>query len=554
MTIKRKKSWTSSFYNAHNLKKCGKCGEWKDKENDFNKHKKSNDGYLYMCKKCRSIDRKNKYISKRMPDPFYNTKNIKKYIKDFGYLPLFDEYINSNTKYLFKCPEGHIFEMRFGNFKKGQRCPECYNNYKRGESRKLSYNEIKEYIESYNYKLLSKEYKNSSTKLSLQCSEGHKFKMTYNSFQQGSRCPECNINKKRLSYNEIKEYIESYNYKLLIYEYKNIHTKLKLQCPEGHEFEMAYNSFKWGIRCPICFYEKNKKTIEEVRDYIESFGYKLLNKEYKNNYTKLKLQCPEGHIFEMAYGSFKWGQRCPKCNINKRKLSYNEVKEYIESYNYKLLSQEYINVQTKLSLQCPKGHIYKVKLYNFKQGKRCPICYNNYKRGEPQRLLYNEIKEYIESFDGYKLLSEEYKNNRTKLLLQCPEGHKFNITWGNFQQGRRCPICFYESTSSKPEKEVQEFVSNIYDGTVINNDRNTIINPQTGWNLELDVYLPELNKAIEFNGSYWHSLPTNNDYTKQEQCRNNNIELLTIQEENWTDNKEMCLQAIENFVNLQEGN
>jgi len=270
-----------------------------------------------------------------------------------------------------------------------------------------------------------------------------------------------------------------------------------------------------------------KKTIDEVREYIESYNYKLLSKEYKNAHTKLKLQCPEGHKFNMIWNNFKQGRRCPECyNINKRRLSYNDVREYIESYNYKLLSKEYKNNSTKLSLQCPEGHIFNMTRGNFQQDHRCPICFGNKKK------TYNDIREYIESYN-YKLLSKEYKNAHTKLKLQCPEGHKFNMKWNGFHTGQRCPICFYESKSSKPEKEVQEFVSNIYNGTVINNDRNTIINPQTGWNLELDVYLPELNKAIEFNGTYWHSLPINNDYIKQEQCRNNNIQLLIIQEENW---------------------
>lgn len=71
----------------------------------------------------------------------------------------------------------------------------------------------------------------------------------------------------------------------------------------------------------------------------------------------------------------------------------------------------------------------------------------------------------------------------------------------------------------------------MYDGEILPNDRNTIINPLTNNYLELDVYLPEKSKAIEFNGTYWHSLP-NNDRIKKEQCRYNNIDLLVIEEEN----------------------
>ena len=36
-----------------------------------------------------------------------------------------------------------------------------------------------------------------------------------------------------------------------------------------------------------------------------------------------------------------------------RKLTYQEVKEYIESFNYKLLSEEYVDNKTKLKINIP---------------------------------------------------------------------------------------------------------------------------------------------------------------------------------------------------------
>jgi len=103
----------------------------------------------------------------------------------------------------------------------------------------------------------------------------------------------------KLKYNQVKDYIENKGYILLSKEYKNNSTKLEICCPKGHNFKMIFNSFQNGRRCPICF-GKTKKTIDEVREYIESYNYKLLSKEYKNNCTKLSLQCPEGHKFNIT--------------------------------------------------------------------------------------------------------------------------------------------------------------------------------------------------------------------------------------------------------------
>jgi hypothetical protein len=52
------------------------------------------------------------------------------------------------------------------------------------------------------------------------------------------------------------------------------------------------------------------------------------------------------------------------------------------------------------------------------------------------------------------------------------------------------------------EKEVLNYVKKIYNGNIISNDRKTIINKKSGKYLELDIYLPYLKKAIEFNGIF----------------------------------------------------
>jgi hypothetical protein len=104
---------------------------------------------------------------------------------------------------------------------------------------------------------------------------------------------------KKLTYQEVESYYNSFGYELLTTEYINNKTKLITKCPIGHVFEMLFNSFKNGYRCPICS-KKKKKTIEEIKEYIESQGYQLLSKEYINSNTKLKLLCNKGHYLEMT--------------------------------------------------------------------------------------------------------------------------------------------------------------------------------------------------------------------------------------------------------------
>lgn len=227
--------------------------------------------------------------------------------------------------------------------------------------------------------------------------------------------------------------------------------------------------------------------------------------------------------------------------MGRKKYTLVEVKEYIVNFEYELLSTEYVGVLDKLILRCPNGHIYKANFNNFQNGKRCPKCAGRYK-------TQNEVKEYIESFD-YELISGIYSNAHSKFELKCPDGHSFIMSWNDFQQKHRCPIC-KNNGWSKPEKEIAEYVKTIYFNEVIENDRTQIINHLTGKNLELDVWLPEVNKAIEFNGIWWHSSEYSKikDCIKRDQCFERGIDLLVIEQQDWLDDKECQLFRIRKML------
>lgn len=229
---------------------------------------------------------------------------------------------------------------------------------------------------------------------------------------------------RKLSYEEVKEYIESFGYKLLSKEYIGSQTKLLIQCDKNHKpYETTFNNFKGsknrnGRRCPYCANEHkgdyHKHNYEYVKDYIESFEYKLLSTEYKNNRIKLDIVCSKGHKFEMTFDSFEQGFRCPICkginNAERCKLDYEEVKKYIESFNYKLISTEYINNRTKLDVVCPNGHKSKMNYDRFKQGCRCSIC--NESKGEKE--VENILNKYNINF------MPQYKFNDCKFKRELP--------------------------------------------------------------------------------------------------------------------------------------
>ena len=330
---------------------------------------------------------------------------------------------------------------------------------------------------------------------------------------------------KKLTFEEVKKYIENHGYTLLSTEYKNNKTKINIKCPKGHIFDMKFNSFKSGVRCPVCC-GNQKLSYEYVKKYIENYEYKLLSKSYKNNRTKLEVMCPEGHIFSVRFNNFKNGSRCPIC-YGHVKYSYDEVKNVFEYEGYKLLSNEYINKDSKLEVMCPEGHIYFTSLNVFKRGFRCPHC-----SGKAKHNL--DFIRYFLNKNGYELLSTEYINAHTPIYMKCPEGHIFKMRFGDFKNNnRRCPIC----SSSNGELEV----SYILDNLGIKYIREYIFKDcKFKSYLPFDFYLPEYNILIEYDGIQHYEVidyfggfdgfvdTKIRDTVKNIYCDKNNIKLIRI--------------------------
>lgn len=147
---------------------------------------------------------------------------------------------------------------------------------------------------------------------------------------------------------------------------------------------------------------------------------------------------------------------------------YNYVKTYIENESNsgcKLISTQYINAHAKLDIQCKCGNIFNISFNTFKNGqmqcRKCGIALRN----KSKKLTYEYVKKYIEieSGTGYKLISECYKNNYTPLLLQCNNGHTFEMCFANFQQGRKCSFCTGVKRQRDTEFLKQEIFSLVND-------------------------------------------------------------------------------------------
>lgn len=202
-----------------------------------------------------------------------------------------------------------------------------------------------------------------------------------------------------------------------------------------------------------------KYTYKEVKEAFEAEKYKLLSTDYKNCRTKLTYECPNGHIYSMTFDGWLKGRRCYFCRAN-IKLSTKYVKETLEAEGYTLLS-EYENSRTKFKYRCPNGHIGYMKWDHWRDGHRCPVCAGNVK--VDKSIIEKEF--YRES---YYVLSVFSNKGRTRVKYKCPNGHIHDMYYYNWRNGYRCPSCAgnvkksYEYIKKEIESEGYQLLSKKY--------------------------------------------------------------------------------------------
>ena len=124
-----------------------------------------------------------------------------------------------------------------------------------------------------------------------------------------------------------------------------------------------------------------------------------------------------------------------------------------------------------------------------------------------------------------------------------------------------CTNCLpYKPCFSTGEKDVVKYIKTIYNGIILENDRK-VLNGK-----EIDIYLPELAIAFEFDGTYWHADDRfydktdiiakntaqeiwNNDNEKILLCKSKGISLIRIKEYDWYTNNENEKLKISKIIN-----
>jgi hypothetical protein len=119
--------------------------------------------------------------------------------------------------------------------------------------------------------------------------------------------------------------------------------------------------------------------------------------------------------------------------------------------------------------------------------------------------------------------------------------------------------------SSRTEKKILNAVKELFPKTKqLKKRKIEILGKPHIKGFDIDIFIPELMKGIEFDGTYWHSpkgLKRSRKHWPEEDILNYHgikddyfasigIEILHIKEENWIKDKVACIAEIENFLGI----
>jgi len=293
------------------------------------------------------------------------------------------------------------------------------------------------------------------------------------------------------------------------------------------------------IRC----YDLKKKEIihlskeeyeKKSEDIIKSSKYQVVVKDFNNNKFTVFKDDPRLFSQELFVAQAK---HFFNCNLHGKQIVENQKR---------LRSAK---IPEEFKMLCPKCRDFYLSDQYIPSIKEIEACKKALKKiifvsSSQQTPLY--FKKYMPQFfkivNNFSLphlnlrFSDKIyfiKNNISKIPIceknGCTENKELLVSTSSFGFTKYCKKHKYLDFSSDGEKEVFNFLREIYKGEILQNFRGF-------QNIELDIYLPDQKLGIEYNGLYWHSEKFKN---KKDHVRKTNffkergIHIITIWEDDW---------------------
>jgi hypothetical protein len=476
-------------------------------------------------------------------------------------------YVNSKTPLVITCPTHGDFSQIPTNHLRGSGCPDCAGTKLHTTKTFIQAARVA-HGDHYLYDRVS--YKNAKTKVLIGCpdhSEPYYFDQSPSNHLRKAGCPKCGAKvisrtspkdaKANFLSLAVEKHGDLYGYDEVVFVDNK--TPVKIFCPEhdGFFFQTPLIHVRgFGSKCNICHGTKLKGVDQFVADASKKHGdrYSYEKSVYVNNKTKIVITCVKHGDFEQLPHDHLRGHGCGRCNggIGISQDDFQKKADDTHGGKFDYSKTIFQGTKENITIICRNGHEFEQEAGGHMYGKGCAEC-----AGVALKTTEQFIEEAIEKHDGKYLYDRcVYVNAKTKVFVGC-ESHSepfyFEVTPNNHLSGNGCPKC--PATRSRAEIEIEKYL--VDNGiNVVANDRSILKGGK-----ELDLYLPDYKVAIEHNGLYYHSdqdKPNSSKkiisyhYNKWKECESLGIRLLSINEDEWQQRKDVLKRKILNLVGKSE--
>ena len=305
--------------------------------------------------------------------------------------------------------------------------------------------------------------------------------------------------------------------------------------------QRASSHLKGEVPCPQCR-GVVKDSSSFVRAAKEVWGdrWDYSCSEYITSRISITINCPNHGTYRQSPAYHLQGKvGCKKCSgqqITPEEFIGKSREVWGDRWDYS--PTVYHNWATPVILRCPEhGEFQQSASSHLRGSVGCSPCSGRV------LSIQDFISQSIEVWgDRWDYSTTAYSGSKNHLTIICKEHGPFRqVPTSHLRGSLGCKSCAGTS-SSRGEESLYLFVKSL--GVEVERGRRGLLeNPH----LELDIYLPKLKLAIEFNGLYYHSeyhKTSEYHHLKWEMCSSQGIRLIQIWEDWWENSPEKVMELI----------
>lgn len=275
-----------------------------------------------------------------------------------------------------------------------------------------------------------------------------------------------------------------------------------------HVWTAPVNTRAGGHGCPVCNGKKVIAGVNDIGTTHPDVAVKLQNPSQARTVTafsakKLTWTCEAGHSWNAPVSRITGGAGCPFCSGLTASRGETDMATTHPELAAQLLDPE---MGTKLKAQsnkkvawvCEKGHVWEVSPNARAKGSGCPFCKN-------RRVIpgFNDLATTHPELAAQAIsdVSAVTHGSHTMVTWTCEKGHVWELSANNrISKNLGCPTCSATSFVSKDEKTLSEMIKTLVPDEEVRTTVRNLLSRR-----ELDIIIPKLNLAVEFNGNYFHT-------------------------------------------------